>query len=85
MEPGKIYEVDIEIWPHSRVWHKGETIRLEIAGQFIRTDWYEDNSMAFDVDNGHRHVIHTGGKYESYLQIPFIPPKYKSGDYIYKG
>ena len=84
MEPGKVYEVDVEIWPHSRVWHKGEIIRLEIAGQFIRTDWYEDNSMAFDVDNGSQCVIHTGGKYASYLQIPFIPPKYKSGDYVYE-
>ena len=23
----------------------------------------------------------TGGEYESYLQIPFIPPKYVSGEY----
>ena len=40
--------------------------------------------MAFDVDNGSQCVIHTGGKYASYLQIPFIPPKYKSGDYVYE-
>ena len=40
---------------------------------------------AFDVDNGHQCVIHTGGQYASYLQIPFIPPKYQSGDYIYEG
>ena len=23
-----------------------------------------------------KHVFHTGGRYESYLQIPVIPPKY---------
>jgi hypothetical protein len=31
------------------------------------------------------HVIHTGGKYDSYLQIPAIPPKYTSGEYVYRG
>ena len=41
--------------------------------------------MVFDTDNGEgKHVIHTGGEYGSYLQIPFIPPKYKSGDYEYR-
>ena len=82
LEEGKVYPVDIEIWPHSRVWHKGETIRVEITGSFIRTEWAMDNTMAFETDNGDgKHVIHTGGKYDSYLQIPFIPPIYKSGDY----
>lgn len=83
MEPGKVYEVDIEIYPHSRLWHKGEELRLEITGEFIKTDWYEDGHLDFVTDNGTgRHVIHTGGQYESYLQIPVIPPKYQSGDFI---
>jgi len=30
------------------------------------------------------HVIHSGGKYDSYLQVPVIPPKYQAGDYIYR-
>lgn len=82
MEPGQIYPIDIEIWPHSRIWHKGESIRIEVQGRFIPTSWYEDPKMGFCEDNGEGiHVLHTGGKYESYLQIPFIPPKYKSGDY----
>ena len=44
--------------------------------------------MNFYTDNGPegtKHVIHTGGEYPSYLQIPTIPPKYQSGDYKYKG
>ena len=85
MEQGKIYAVDIEFYPHSRIWHKGESIRLEIQGRFIYTDWYEDHNMKFELYNGDgNHVIHTGGEYDSYLQIPFIPPKYKSGDYEYR-
>jgi predicted acyl esterase len=85
MEEGQVYPVDIEFYPHSRIWHKGESIRLEIQGRFIYTDWFEDPHMKVEVDNGGgTHVIHTGGKYSSYLQIPVIPPKYQSGDYIYR-
>lgn len=81
LHEGEIVPVEVEIWPHSRIWHKGETIRVEIAGRFIRTEWFEDPKMHFVTDNGGTHIIHTGGRYDSFLQIPFIPPKYKSGDY----
>ena len=83
MEPGQIYPVDIEFYPHSRIWHRGESLRLEVQGRFIETSWYEDPKMGFVPDNGNGiHVLHTGGEYGSYLQIPCIPPKYQSGDYI---
>jgi len=86
MKPGEIFPVDIELYPHSRVWHKGEYISIQLAGYFIKTAWFHDVSMNHDVDNGDgMHVIHTGGKYDSYLQIPSIPPKYVSGDYVYEG
>lgn len=87
-EPGEIVPVDIEMYPHSRVWHKGEYISVRLAGKFIKTNWFHDVSMNHQVDNGPegtKHVIHTGGKYDSYLQIPTIPPKYTSGDYVYEG
>lgn len=83
LEEGKVYPCDIEIWPHSRIWHKGERIRIEISGHFVQSEWYEDMRVHYDTDNGDGiPVIHTGGQYESYLQIPFIPPKYQVGDYI---
>ncbi len=88
MEAGCVYEVDVEIHPHARIWHKGEEMRVEISPEFIKTDWYEDHGMNFYTDNGPegaKHVIHTGGEYASYLQIPVIPPKYTSGEYRFKG
>ena len=83
LSPGEIVPVDIEIWPHSRFWHTGEALRIEVGGSFIRTEWYEDAKMGFATDNNNAiHVIHTGGKYDSFLQIPVIPPKYQVNDYI---
>jgi len=86
LSPGEIVPVDVEIWPHSRYFHKGESIRVVVTGEFVRTDWYEDAKMGYVYDNGDgTHILHTGGEYESFLQIPVVPPKYQVGDYIYRG
>ena len=82
LKPGEIVPVDIEIWPHSRMWHKGEQLELVVAGRYIREGWFE--SLIWQTDNKGNHVIHTGGKYDSFLQIPVIPPKYQAGDYKYR-
>ena len=82
LKPGEIVPVDIEINPTSRIWHKGQQIRVQIAGRYIRENWFEP--LQWEADNQGRHIIHTGGRYESFLQIPVIPPKYQDGDYIYR-
>ncbi len=80
LRPGQVVPVDIEIVASSRVWHQGERLRLEIAGRYIRGDWFEP--LSWETDNSGRHVVHTGGDYDSYLQIPVIPPRRKVGGYL---
>lgn len=83
LKPGEIVPVDIEINPHSRIWHKGQKIRVQIAGRYIRDKgWFE--RLVWTPDNKGNHIIHSGGKYDSFLQIPVIPPRYVAGDYIYR-
>lgn len=82
LKKGEIVPIDIEIWPISRIWHKGQKLRLQIAGKYIRDPWFEP--LVWFPDNKGEHVIHTGGKYESYLLVPEIPPRYEDGDYIYR-
>jgi predicted acyl esterase len=82
LKPGEIVPVDIEIYPSSRIWHKGQQIRLHIAGRYIREGWFEN--LVWFPDNKGKHVIHSGGKYDSYLQVPIIPPKYRAGNYTYR-
>lgn len=81
LKPGEIVPVDIEIVPSSRFWHKGQSLRIQIAGHYIREGWFEP--LFWDQDNRGNHVIHSGGEYDSYLQIPVIPPKYQDGDIKY--
>jgi hypothetical protein len=82
LKPGERVPVDIEIWPHSRIWHKGQQIRVLVSGHYIREGWFEP--FFWDTNNKGTHIIHSGGKYDSYLQIPVIPPRYVAGDYVYR-
>lgn len=79
---GEIVPVEIEIYPTSRIWHKGQQIRVQISGHYIREGWFEP--FAWDTNNEGAHIVHTGGKYDSYLQIPVIPAKYSDGEYSYR-
>ncbi len=82
LKPGEVVPVDIEIWPTSRIWHAGQVLRLIISGHYIREDWFLP--LFYKTDNRGNHVIHTGGKYDSYLQIPVIPPRYTTSTYVYR-
>jgi len=82
LKPGEIVPVDIEIYPHSRIWHKTQQLRVQISGHYIREGWFEP--FSWETNNKGNHIIHTGGKYDSHLQIPVIPPRYQVGDYVYR-
>lgn len=80
LAPKEIVPVDIPIVPSARIWHKGQKLRIQIAGRYIREGWFEP--LAWDTDNRGKHIIHTGGRYESFIQVPVIPPRYAAGDYV---
>ena len=81
LKQGEIVPVDIEIWPTSIIWHAGQQIRVVVSGHYIREPgWFEP--FAWDLRNRGKHIIHTGGKYDSHLLVPVVPPKYKAGAYV---
>lgn len=82
LEPREIVPVEIYIYPTSRLWHKGEQLKIRVAGRYIRDHWFEP--FTWETNNKGRHIIHTGGQYDSKLIIPVVPPKYQVGDYVYR-
>jgi len=70
LKPGEIVPVEIAILPSGTFFRKGESLRVYVQGYcpvhhpLVYYDW---------LINKGNHVIHTGGKYDSYLQIPVIP------------
>jgi putative CocE/NonD family hydrolase len=88
LKKGEIVPVEIEIWPSSTLFKAGESLVLVVKGSEIIT---ESSSPSLKVRYEHMetvnkgyHIIHTGGKYDSYLQIPVVPPKYQDGDYVFR-
>ena len=73
--------VEIEIWPSSTLFRKGETLQLTVQGG----DFTYTKSNPLPVKHGRipvghaqtvnrgRHIIHAGGKYDSHLLVPVIP------------
>lgn len=70
LKNGEIVPVEIEIWPSSTLFHEGERLRLTVAGHDIEVskDFMHTNTV-----NRGKHIIHSGGKYDSHLLIPVIP------------
>jgi predicted acyl esterase len=73
LKPGEIVSVEIEIWPSSTLFERGEKLRLLVQGRDC------DASLLWvkhpDTVNGGKHLIYTGGEYDSHLLVPVVPPK----------
>ena len=68
--------VDIEIWPSSTLFAKGEKLRVVVQGSDIYkyARWIVRAGHPKTINAG-QHIIHTGGKYDSHLLVPVIPSK----------
>jgi putative CocE/NonD family hydrolase len=72
LKAGEIVSVDIELYPSSTFFKVGETLQLIIASsEIIPSPPYK---KSIDCNHG-QHVLHFGGKYDSYLLIPKIPSR----------
>jgi predicted acyl esterase len=85
LEPGEIYEVDLEIWPMGLALPKGSCLTLTIQGKdferpgatgplrgvawFTHDDPTDRPPELFAGTN----TLHTGGQYQSYLLLPMLP------------
>jgi predicted acyl esterase len=72
VNPGQIVPAEIEIIFSSTLFREGETLKLIISGE---TQVQSTRYKYEDINVG-RHSIYTGGGYDSYLQVPVIPPRH---------
>ncbi len=74
LRPGEVVPVEIELWPQSTLFFAGETLKVLIKGNDIQH--YEPPRSAAGhtvLRNAGRHLIHTGGRYDSHLLLPIVP------------
>ncbi len=76
LEPGVPVPVDIEIWPSATLFRAGETLRVVVKGMDIYRDALPNLPFARheDLRNKGTHIIHAGGRFDSHLLVPVIPP-----------
>ncbi len=78
LEPGQIVPLDIEIRPIGMRWKAGERLCLSVAGYNILSRFRKGPVPGGGIlagpaiCNKGKHVIHTGGRYSSYLLMPHI-------------
>ncbi len=73
LAPGEKVPVDIPIWPAGMLWHKGQQLRIIIAGYNVAFQPVPGVGPIHGTRNKGMHLIHTGGKYDSHLLVPKIP------------
>jgi len=73
LEPGEPVEMQVEVWPTSMVYPKGSRLVLTLSSDSPMT--MQGSRVGLYRARHAKDTIHTGGKYDSYLQIPVVPPK----------
>ena len=81
LPPGEPVPVEIEIWPSSTLFRKGESLRVVIKGRDIYDEAPPNLPFARhqETRNGGPHVIHAGWIHDSHLLIPVVPAKSAGG------
>jgi putative CocE/NonD family hydrolase len=73
LKPGEIVSVDVEMYPSSTFFTSGETLQLIVASdEIIPSLPFRKSSEGVNFG---KDVLHFGGKYDSYLLVPKIPPR----------
>lgn len=78
LKPGQIVPLDIEIRPIGMKWRVGEQLHLIIAGYNVLGRFRQGGPGGMVLappltHNEGYYIIHTGGRYESYLLMPRVP------------
>lgn len=83
VSPGEIVPVEVEIWPSATLFRARESLLVQVRGTEIPLDrvmgvppeQYAKRYEHKETVNAGRHTIHTGGRYDSHLLVPVVPPE----------
>ena len=70
--PGTFVKLEIGIWPAAMQFEAGEKMVLRVSGHNMRLPDYAALAGAGVTGNNGRHVLHVGGEFASYLEVPFV-------------
>lgn len=76
MNPGEIVPLDVEIWPSATRFDAGDRLRVIVQGTDLQKYSKTVDAIYYrheDTVNSGRHIVHTGGRFDSHLVLPVIP------------
>jgi len=76
LEAGEVVPLEIEIWPSGTHFEAGSRLRLIVQGTDLQKYSKHRAFVYFrheDTVNSGRHIVYTGGKYDSHLLVPIVP------------
>ncbi len=68
--PGEVVEFETIFWPLGMIWRKGETLVLTVSSRELQL--FEIPTPPIQTRNKGEHTVYTGGKYDSYIEIPVV-------------
>ena len=78
LEKGKVYKLEISLWPGGMIFDAGESICLEVKGFHPVMPEFEGILHALGNANTGKHRVHTGGEYPSSLLLSLSTTKVPS-------
>ncbi len=71
LAPGEVVNIEIDLLPIGLAFHPGEQLRFIISSRNLSGTLMPGIAEYVGANSG-QHVIHTGGQYASYLQLPIM-------------
>jgi predicted acyl esterase len=74
VKPGEIVPLEIPLWPLGMSWRKGEQLSVVVSSHVqLFDDYVWSNMFGPELPAEGELVIHSGGRFDSYLLVPVIP------------
>ncbi len=70
--PGQVVKLEMSLWPAAIQWEAGEKLVFKVGGHPMTLAELEVLRGQFKGDNAGDHVVHFGGEYASFIEVPFV-------------
>ena len=70
--PGQVVKLEMSLWPAAIQWDAGEKLIFKIGGHPMTLAELEVLRGQHKGDNAGDHVVHFGGEYSSFIEVPFV-------------
>ena len=72
ISPGQVVKLEMSLWPAAIQWEVGEKLLFKVGGHPMTLAELEVLRGQFKGDNAGDHVLHFGGEYASFVEVPFV-------------